>query len=189
MIAAIRNGDKTAKEELARRYYARLHAYFCSRIAREDAEDLTQATLMHTVARIERFREESSFRHYVFCVARRVLFERQRRSNRRLDTEEPGTEPPAIQTTPSEHVFRAEYQKRLRHALATLNEHYRMVVDLHLRGASNFEIAETLDLEYNTVRSRLSRGLSTVRQQLGPWVCEHRPRRVSSELHQITRAC
>jgi RNA polymerase sigma-70 factor (ECF subfamily) len=180
LIAAIRTGDVTARELLARRYYADLYAYFCSRIGREDAEDLTQVTLLHTVARVERFREESSFRHYVFSVARRVLFERHRKSVRRLDTETPGSEPPAVQTTPSERMFRAEFREQLVGAIASLHDHYRVVVDLYLRGANNFEIAKALDLEYNTVRSRLSRGLSSVRQRLAPWVGEHRPSHLTS---------
>lgn len=183
LIAAIRTGDTSASQRLARRYYADLYAYFCSRIGREDAEDLTQITLLHTVARVERFREESSFRHYVFSVARRVLFERHRRSQRRLDTEEPRSEPPASQTTPSERMFRAEFREQLIDAIESLHDHYRVVVDLHLRGANNFEIAEALDLEYNTVRSRLSRGLSTVRQQLTPWV-RHNRRRLELDAEQ-----
>jgi RNA polymerase sigma-70 factor (ECF subfamily) len=174
LIAAIRTGDATARELLARRYYADLYAYFCSRIGRDDAEDLTQVTLLHTVARVERFREESTFRHYVFSVARRVFFDRHRRAQRRLDTEEPRSEPPASQTTPSERMFRAEFREQLIDAIASLHDHYRVVVDLYLRGKDNFEIAQALDLEYNTVRSRLSRGLSSVRQQLAPWVGEHR---------------
>jgi RNA polymerase sigma-70 factor (ECF subfamily) len=145
-------------------------------MGREDAEDLTQVTLLHTVARVDRFREESTFRHYVFSVARRVLFERYRRAQRRLDTEEPRSEPAASQTTPSERMFRAEFHEQLVDAIASLHDHYRVVVDLYLRGADNFEIAKRLDLEYNTVRSRLSRGLSTVRQQLAPWVVENRHR-------------
>jgi RNA polymerase sigma-70 factor (ECF subfamily) len=180
LIAAIRTGDGTARELLARRYYADLYAYFCSRIGREDAEDLTQVTLLHTVARVERFREESTFRHYVFSVARRVLFERHRKSTRRLDTEAPGSEPPAVQTSPSERMFRAEFREQLVDAIASLHDHYRVVVDLYLRGADNFEIAKALDLEYNTVRSRLSRGLSSVRQQLAPWVGSHRRRSSTS---------
>lgn len=174
MIAAIRTGDGAASQRLARRYYADLYTYFCSRIGRGDAEDLTQITLLHTVARMDRFRAESSFRHYVFSVARRVLSERQRRTERRVDTEEPGSEPPATQTTPSERMFRAEFREQLDDVVTSLDEHYRVVVDLHLRGADNFEIAETLNLEYNTVRSRLSRGLSVVREQLTPWIRHNR---------------
>lgn len=178
LIAAIRAGDTDASNYLARRYNADLYAYFCSRVGPDDAQDLTQLTLLHTVARVERFREESSFRHYVFSVARRVLCERHRRLLRRLDTEECGSEPPAIQTTPSELVFWTEYRERLVRAIATLNEHYRVVVDLYLRGSDNFEIAATLGLEYNTVRSRLSRGLTSVRQRLAPWVAENPRRRL-----------
>ena len=79
-------------------------------------------------------------------------------------------------------MFRAEFHKQLVAAIASLHDHYRVVVDLHLRGANNFEIAKALDLEYNTVRSRLSRGLSSVRQQLAPWVVENRRRRKAATI-------
>lgn len=172
LIVAIRNGDKLAKEVLARRYYAHLYAYYSSRIPREEAEDLTQLTLLHAVARFERFREESTFRHYAFAIARRIMSERQRKAERRLDTEEPGSEPPASQTTPSRQVLRAEFHERVLASLAELGEHYRVVVEHHLRGADNFEIAEALDLEYNTVRSRLSRGLALLKDLLSAWAAE-----------------
>jgi RNA polymerase sigma-70 factor, ECF subfamily len=171
----MRNGDRTASERLARRYHADLYAYFCSRLGREDAADLTQLTLLHTVAKLERFRSESSFRHYVYAVARKVFSEKSRRTQRRLDTEDPtSSEPPASQTTPSERVFRAEYKAQLDTAIASLDDHYRQVVSLHLRGADNFEIAETLELHYNTVRSRLSRGLAAIRARLSPLLFERR---------------
>lgn len=174
MIAAIKNGDRTAKEELARRYYAHLYAYYCSRVSRDEAEDMTQLTLLHTVGRVERFRMESTFRHYAFAIARRIMAELQRKLDRRIDTEEPGSEPPASQTTPTQRVFRVEFRERLLAALDELGEHYRVVVEHHLRGADNFEIAEALDLEYNTVRSRLSRGLAMLKALLREWAGEHR---------------
>ena len=178
LIAAIRAGDRTASNRLARRYYPHLYTYFSSRLSGDEAQDLTQLTLLHTVARVDRYRAESSFRQYVFGVARRVLSERYRRDQRRIETEEPGSEPPASQTSPSQRVFKAQFHARLVQALATLSEHYRVVVDLHLRGADNFEIAEALGLEYNTVRSRLSRGLATIRNRLSPSLVEYRRRRL-----------
>jgi RNA polymerase sigma-70 factor, ECF subfamily len=172
LIAAILNGDRTAGDQLARRYYTQLYAYFAPRIGREDARDLTQLTLMHTVVRVHRFRAESTFRHYVFAVARRALSEHYRRCKRSVETVPLGSEPAASQTTPSERVFKVECHAAIMRTVAALADHYRLVVSMHLDGADNFEIAQTLNIEYNTVRSRLSRGLARIKARLKPWARE-----------------
>jgi RNA polymerase sigma-70 factor (ECF subfamily) len=188
LIEAIRLGDTTASERLARRYYTDLHAYFCSRINRQDAEDLTQLTLMNTVAQVDRFRNESSFRHYVFTVAGRALFEKCRHTMRRIDTEEPGSEPPGNRTTPSEGVYRTESRKRLLAAIGQVRQPFREVVELSLGGMDNFEIAEQLGLEYNTVRSRLSRGLALVREALASASAERERVAAASALASVSAA-
>lgn len=169
MIKAMLEGDADAGERLARRYYETLSSFYRRRLSSDDAEDLTQLTLMETVGRIERFRNEAKFRHYVFCVAKRIMAERRRQISRRIVTEStPSTEPPAPESTLSERVVRAEQLERVREALEGLDDHYREVLLLHLRGATNHEIAAELGIRYNTVRSRLSRALASVRQELAP---------------------
>jgi RNA polymerase sigma-70 factor (ECF subfamily) len=167
IIAAVRAGERKAGDLLARRYYQKLSAYYRKRLPPEDAEDLTQATLMETVARIDRFRGESSFHHYAFSIARRVLAESERRRGRRISTEPaPTSEPPGYQTPPHERVARTELLELIDEAVQGLEEHYKSVLLLKLSGATNFEIAENLDLHYNTVRSRLSRAKAAVRERL-----------------------
>jgi RNA polymerase sigma-70 factor (ECF subfamily) len=167
IIAAMRAGDRKAGDVLARRYYRELSAYYRKRLPVEEAEELTQATLLETIGRIDRFRGESSFHHYVFSVARRIMAERQRRAARRIVTEpEPSSEPPDDQTSPTERLARTELIERLVETVESLDEHYQSVLELKLGGADNFEIAEALDIQYNTVRSRLSRAMATVRARL-----------------------
>jgi RNA polymerase sigma-70 factor, ECF subfamily len=173
IIKAMRAGSKTAGNLLAGRYMSALMSYYRKRLPLEDAEELTQTTLLETIGRIERFRNESTFRHYVFSVARRVMAERHRKLKRRIVTEQaPTTEPPSLQTPPSERFARAQYIQRLNEGVERLDEHYKCVVQLHIGGATNREISEELDIQYNTVRSRLSRGLHAVRAYLEPWVDE-----------------
>ncbi|PRP92196.1 ECF RNA polymerase sigma-E factor [Enhygromyxa salina] len=183
LIAAMRAGDKTAGNRLALRYHNELNSYYRKRVPLEEADELTQVTLLETVARIERFRGESSFRHYVFAVARNVLAERSRQLGRRVVTESaPTSEPPDSQTPPSERMARAEYLQRLTEAVAQLEDHYQSVMRLHMKGASNREIADQLDLRYNTVRSRLSRAFAAVRERLAPWVDEILRARMPTEV-------
>ncbi|PRQ07704.1 RNA polymerase sigma factor [Enhygromyxa salina] len=173
IIEAMRTGSTAAGNLLATRYLSALRSYYRKRLPSEDAEELTQITLLETIGRIERFRSESSFRHYVFSVARRVMAERHRQLRRRIVTEQaPSSEPPGLQTPANERLARVEYLQRLTEAVERLEEHYRNVVELHIDGATNREISSELDIQYNTVRSRLSRGLRAVREYLRPWVDE-----------------
>jgi RNA polymerase sigma-70 factor (ECF subfamily) len=174
IIAAMRTGDRKAGDLLARRYYRELNIYYRKRLPLEEADELTQLTLLETIGRIERFRSESTFHHYVFSVARQIMADRQRRLSRRIVTEQaPSTEPPDSRQTPApDRLARAELLEHLVATIETLDDHYQSVLMLKLHGASNFEISETLDVQYNTVRSRLSRAIAVVRERLGATVDE-----------------
>ena len=93
----MRDGSTSAGNDLAQRYYDTLSSYYRRRLPSDDAEDLTQATLMETVGRVERFRNEATFRHYVFCVAKRIMAERRRQLSRRIVTEPTPSSEPAAQ--------------------------------------------------------------------------------------------
>jgi RNA polymerase sigma-70 factor (ECF subfamily) len=180
-IAAMRAGDRKAGDLLARRYYRELSTYYRKRLPLEEADELTQLTLLETIGRIERFRAESSFHHYVFSVARRIMADRQRRITRRIVTEPaPSSEPPDRRQTPApDRIARAELLERLVATVETLDDHYQSVLMLKLHGATNHEISETLDVQYNTVRSRLSRAIAVVRERLDAsldeFFCAHQP--------------
>lgn len=172
-IAAMRAGSRNAANALARRYHDELNAFYRKRFPLELADELTQTTLLETVAKIDRFRGESSFRHYVFCVARRVMAEHHRKLDRQPRTEPaPSSEPPGARTSPSEGFVRAQRHEQLHRAIARLDEHHRSVLRLHVKGVSNHEIAAQLNLQYNTVRSRLSRAKEALRALLAPFVDE-----------------
>jgi RNA polymerase sigma-70 factor (ECF subfamily) len=169
IIAAMRAGDRRAGDLLARRYYRELSIYYRKRLPVEEADELTQLTLLETIGRIERFRADSSFHHYVFSVARRIMSDRQRRMTRRIVTEPaPSSEPQDSRQTPApDRIARAELLEHLVATIETLDDHYQSVLMLKLHGATNFEISEVLDVQYNTVRSRLSRAIAVVRERLG----------------------
>jgi RNA polymerase sigma-70 factor (ECF subfamily) len=169
IIAAMRAGDRKAGDLLARRYYRELNTYYRKRLPLEEADELTQLTLLETIGRIERFRAESSFHHYVFSVARRIMLDRQRRLTRRIVTEQaPSSEPPDSRQTPApDRIARAELLERLVATIETLDDHHQSVLMLKLHGATTFEISQALDVQYNTVRSRLARAIAAVRERLG----------------------
>lgn len=168
IITAMRAGDRKAGDLLARRYHRELSAFYRKRLPLEEADELTQLTLLETICRIDRFRSESSFHHYVFCVARKILADRRRRLARRVDTDpSPQREPADLQTPAPDRIARSELLDRLAAAIETLDEHHQSVLTLKLNGATTLEIAETLEIHHNTVRSRLSRAIAVVRERVG----------------------
>ena len=166
LFAAWRRGDQVAGNQLARRYYSALRSFFRTRVASQEVEELTQRVLLYTIAQPQRFRGASSLHHYIFSVARKALAERHRKSWRNLEDPRSVDEHGALVTPPSQILVRRESAARLRRAIEALSIPHAEVLDLHLHGLDNHEIAAQLGINYNTVRSRLSRAIDSVREQL-----------------------
>jgi RNA polymerase sigma factor (sigma-70 family) len=168
LFAAWRGGDQVAGNELARRYYSALHSFFRTRVPSQEVEELTQLVLLHTIAQPQRFRGASSLSHYIHMVARRMLADRFRQFWRNREDPWPEDDHSALLTPPSQILVRREWAARLREVLDQIPARYAEVLRLHLAGVENHEIAAQLDVNYNTVRSRLSRAIDCVRERLGP---------------------
>ncbi|HMG55334.1 MAG TPA: sigma-70 family RNA polymerase sigma factor, partial [Kofleriaceae bacterium] len=82
-----RAGDTAAGEALFQRHFDSIYAFFETK-CEADADELTQATFLACLRARDQFRKESSFRTYLFTIARhelyRVLRGRQR-DGERLD--------------------------------------------------------------------------------------------------------
>ncbi len=111
------------------------------------------------------FRGESSHRTYAFEVARRRLadFYRYRRDIEPLPSSDGAKD---LQPGPSSMFEMLRERSALEGAIARLRKPFQDVARLYLKGADNFEIAEELNLHYNTARSRLSRALSKIAADL-----------------------
>lgn len=79
-------GEQRAGAELARRYFSALRAYFLSKVPAE-FEDLVANTMLRLVDKRDGFRGQSSFRVYLFGIAKMILLEhfRARKRDERFD--------------------------------------------------------------------------------------------------------
>ena len=77
LLDAWREGDLRSGDALAVRYFTVIRAYFLNKVPAEH-EDLVQETFMRLSSKRDRYRGESSFRVFLFGVARMVLFEHLR---------------------------------------------------------------------------------------------------------------
>ena len=163
-----RDGDRSAGERLAARYFVAIRAYFLNK-APADHEDLVQETFARLSSKRERFRGDSSFRVFLFGIARMILLEYLRGKQR------------ADRFDPMEHSV-ADVEGGRMSSLLAKRESHGLLLDA-LRGLplldqetlelyywqqlSAREIAELQGLPEPTVRSRVRAALKRVRQAYG----------------------
>ena len=163
-LAAWRAGERSAGAELVGRHYTAVLRFFELR-AGYVADDLTQATFLAAVEGMERFSGRSSFRAYLFGIARHKLLEFLRKSRRRDAAHETVKHRgPDTGLTPSGLVALKDEQRTLLLALNRLPEDLQIAMQLHYwEGMAGDEIAEVLEVPSSTVRNRLSRARQELR--------------------------
>jgi RNA polymerase sigma-70 factor (ECF subfamily) len=165
-------GDTTAYGQLVRRYQDRLftglvHVVSC----REEAEDVVQDTFVQAMLKLRTFRGDSSFFTWLYRIAVNIALHRHRR--RRPETSldaarvQTGDDPVDPGDNPQDRLVREERAADIQRALAQLTEEFRLVLVLRdLEGFDYQSIAKILDVSLGTVRSRLHRARSLMRQRL-----------------------
>lgn len=151
-------GDWQARDELLARYYKGLRRFFEGELG-DAAADLTQSTMMATVRAIDGFQRRSSFRTFLFSIARRQLayFLRQE-SRRRPGSSFDEASYRYSMTSPSGVVARREEERLLLYALHQIPQDQRIAIELfYWEGMSNKEIAGVLEVKVSTVTTRLAR--------------------------------
>lgn len=171
LLAAWQAGDKAAGNRLVRRHFSSLYRFFRSKLE-DGVEDLTQQTLLALVEGRDRYREDGSFRAYLFGIARRQLLMSLRsryRSQRVFSLAETSIQDLGGSTdnSPSKVVAQHWEQRILLSALRSLPVDFQIVVELHYwEGMTVVEIAEVIEVAEGTVKSRLSRARDMVQTRI-----------------------
>jgi RNA polymerase sigma-70 factor (ECF subfamily) len=162
--------DRSAFAILYRRYLDRVYAYAFYQLGdHHDAEDATERTFLAALAALPGFRDEgASFRAWLFRIAHNTVANVHRTRSRRRAVPLPEEfERPAPDADPAALVARAEEQRRILRAIATLPEDRRQVVLLRfVDGLSTAEISEVLDRSSGAVRVLQHRALRDLAQLL-----------------------
>lgn len=173
LIARLQKRDEAAFEELIRQYEKKVYT-LCFRMCgnSEDAEEAAQDAFLALWRGIDRFRQESSLSTWIYRLATNACIDTLRRRKKQsgsvsLDDEELFVDAVDTSPQPQETVERREAQKLLQEGLSALPEEYRKVLILReIEGLSYTEIAESASIELGTVKSRISRGRSLLRNFL-----------------------
>ena len=162
-----RAGEKAAGQELLERHFDTLCGFFESKLDR-DADDLVQRTMLACVASKDRFRKESSFRTYMFTVARNELFhylQARRRDGGRLDFSI--TSVAEILTTPASRMIKDAEKLRVVEALQRLPVEQQTLLELFYWQELDIEaISEVFEIEPGATRVRLHRARKKLRELL-----------------------
>ena len=170
-----RRGDQEAFEQLVRRYEKRVFA-LTSRMCRNpaDAEEAAQEAFLAAWQGLAFFRGDSSFSTWLYRLATNACVDLLRRESRHrtaaglsLDDEELNLDVPDPARSPQDEAERRELREEIERGLASLSpEHREVLVLREIHQLSYDEIAETLDLDVGTVKSRISRGRKQLRKFL-----------------------
>jgi len=166
---------------LVRRYQERIYATIYHMTANhEDANDLAQETFIKAYQALKAFKGGSSFYTWIYRIAvnKTINFLKQRKNRAQMSLDDldfnaehdPDLVALISDKTPRRDVGLAELQEKLNAAMQKLSEPHRMVVTLHdVQGLSHEEIAEIMDCNIGTVRSRLF----YARQQLQGYLSDY----------------
>lgn len=175
LVRHAREGDVEAYNVLVRTYERQAYAVALRLLRRPDqAEDATQDAFIQAYRALDTFRG-GSFRAWLVRIVTNRCYDMLRAAQRRaadsLDNQEFETTPQwssiASHDDPVQQATRAELSGMLERVLATLPEEQRIVVLLcDVEGYAYEEVATITGVALGTVKSRLSRARSALRERL-----------------------
>jgi RNA polymerase sigma factor (sigma-70 family) len=159
LLGAWREGDAASGRELFERYFEPVFRFFRNKAA-SDIEDLVQSTFASCLASRDAFRGESSFRTYLFTIARNELYaDWRKRSRRGAEVDVGSISVEDLRTTPGTALAARLDRALLARALRSIPLDLQVALELHYwEELTGPELATVLGVPEGTARSRLRRG-------------------------------
>ena len=160
-----RAGDAAAGQQLFERHFDSIYGFFETKCEAE-ADELVQATFLACLKAKSQFRKESSFRTYLFTIARHELFRvlrGKRRDGERLDFEMSSIA--ELVSTPGTRMARNQEHRQLIEALRRLPVEQQTLLELHYWEDMDIAaLAEVFESPAVTIRTRLHRARKALRE-------------------------
>ena len=182
LLEATRTGDEEAFSELVGRYRNQITSYIYRMTNDYDeAVDLAQETFVRVFRAMDRYQTTYAFSTYIYRIATNLaISELRKRKRRRLVSltglfqarEEAAAAPREfhpMDASPLQDAALVDAERRgaVARAISTLPEKYRAPLVLRdVEGKSYEEIAHILETNVGTVKSRISRARSFLRDKL-----------------------
>jgi RNA polymerase sigma-70 factor (ECF subfamily) len=176
LVGGIRTGDQDGFTRLVTRYEGKIYNLAYRMLGnREEAEDITQETFLHTFRALGSFRLEERFSPWIYKIASNLCLDRLRKlkhSAGSLDAPlgPDGDMPLQVadwSSAPDRLCEESEVRADTQEAISSLPPKYKVVVVLrHMHDLSYDEIARILGVPQGTVKTRLFRAREILRRRL-----------------------
>ncbi len=180
LVARCKKGEKSAFDDLMRRYEKKVYNFafrLCGNY--DEANDVASETFVRVYNALHNFRGDSSFITWLFRITTNVYLDERKRKRAHphqsleemIELEETTVvrqiEDP--NPTPEQQIEARESVDLLQAAIDSLPEYQRMMIVMyHTESRSYEEIAVVLELPIGTVKSRLNRARLSLRDKLEP---------------------
>lgn len=173
LIGLASQGDAAAFNSLMGMHERRMYAValrMCGNA--EDAQDCLQEAMLRVYRAISGFKGQSSFSTWLYRITMNTCLDELRKRKNRPSTSldglvDAGWSPVDAGETPERHALRREVRQTLQAMISELPEDMRAAVVLRdIQGYSYDEIAEMLDTNVGTIKSRISRGRERLREKI-----------------------
>ncbi|MBK9034837.1 MAG: sigma-70 family RNA polymerase sigma factor [Myxococcales bacterium] len=160
-----RGGDQAAGRDLFARYFDPLFRFFGNKCGEPD--EMVQATFFAMVKARDQFAGRSSFRTYLFTIARNELYRHLRTLKREREFDPELSSIAQIATSAGGKLARNEDHRRLCAALRSLTVEQQTLLELHYwEGLDAAALAEVFDAGVQAIRQRLSRARAALRDAM-----------------------
>jgi RNA polymerase sigma-70 factor (ECF subfamily) len=174
-------GDTDAFRQIVERYQSKVYNLALRMTGNpEDALDIAQESFLRVFRALKTFKGDSSFSTWLYRITNNIVLDELRKRRRRplvvmsTDAFVAGEEgehplefsgPESLQ--PEEQVVWAERRREIEQALRSISPEHRHILLLRdVEGFSYEEIAEMLNINLGTVKSRLNRARLSLREHL-----------------------
>lgn len=179
LILRIKNGETELFEILLARYETKIYNFglrMCKDIS--DTEDLVQETFINIFKYLHGFRMESKFKNWAYKIAASVCMKIKKKNNipdRDISMEdilphkekEISNKIPSWVNQPVDALMNKEMYQEIKQEIDKLPPNYRIVLVLRdMEGFSTKETSEIVNISQSTVKVRLHRARSFVKEGL-----------------------
>lgn len=171
LVDRARAGSEDAFRDLVERCRVRIYRWALAATGDpDDADDVTQETVIRLYRRLDSFRGESHFQTWLYRVVRNAasgVMRKRRRHERKKERMALFDRVESESETPIARLVAREIRSVVRALFRELPERQRAVFDLvDLQGVAPMEAAQMLDMKPVTARAHLFRARRAIRERI-----------------------